>query len=433
MLAIELRWLSGRFHATPWGRHVNEGAVEWPPSPWRLARALIAAWRTYHPQVPAEQVQGLLSSLSAALPIYALPLSYSLGHTRHYVPSGDGTRLMIDAYIQLRPIETVQIQWPELRLEQRSAELLDKLLGSLTYFGRSESWAALCRAKKARPANCRPLEEGMPPHVTLLCPAPDVVLAQLLESTASLRRRRYSRPPGSIWVSYGLPEEVESEAAWRPRRVSLLLLDPVAREHTLSFANRIRRALLSLGQPSATLLGKEADGGARRDGHRHLHILPEPAGAAIERVHLWAPEGFKQKDLALIARLHHLNGSPKQGQVRLALLETSTDAQLGISTTWTSSTPFLAARHPKTSGRDSIHEQARRECRVRGLPEPQVEDLPDDGLTYQLRRAGRAASPIPPAWLRLTFPCPVEGPLCLGGFAHFGMGRFRPEGSPTLR
>ena len=27
-----------------WGRHVNEGAVEWPPSPWRLLRALIATW-----------------------------------------------------------------------------------------------------------------------------------------------------------------------------------------------------------------------------------------------------------------------------------------------------------------------------------------------------------------------------------------------------
>jgi len=42
MPLIELRFPAGRYHATPWGSHVNEGAVEWPPSPWRLLRALIA-------------------------------------------------------------------------------------------------------------------------------------------------------------------------------------------------------------------------------------------------------------------------------------------------------------------------------------------------------------------------------------------------------
>ena len=43
MLLIEIHSPAGRFHATPWGRHVNEGAVEWPPSPWRFLRATGAA------------------------------------------------------------------------------------------------------------------------------------------------------------------------------------------------------------------------------------------------------------------------------------------------------------------------------------------------------------------------------------------------------
>ena len=42
---IKLRFPGGRYHATPWGRHVNEGAVEWPPSPYRLVRALYDAWK----------------------------------------------------------------------------------------------------------------------------------------------------------------------------------------------------------------------------------------------------------------------------------------------------------------------------------------------------------------------------------------------------
>jgi len=42
MLALSFTFPGGRYHATPWGRHVNEADLEWPPSPWRIVRALIA-------------------------------------------------------------------------------------------------------------------------------------------------------------------------------------------------------------------------------------------------------------------------------------------------------------------------------------------------------------------------------------------------------
>lgn len=42
MPTVKLRFPGGRYHATPWGHHVNEGRIEWPPSPWRLLRAFIA-------------------------------------------------------------------------------------------------------------------------------------------------------------------------------------------------------------------------------------------------------------------------------------------------------------------------------------------------------------------------------------------------------
>src|SRR5699024_5568337 len=38
----------GRWHATAWGSHVNEGVPEWPPCPWRICRALLAAWHWKH-------------------------------------------------------------------------------------------------------------------------------------------------------------------------------------------------------------------------------------------------------------------------------------------------------------------------------------------------------------------------------------------------
>ena len=42
MIALRLRFPAGRYHATPWGRHVNEAALAWPPEPLRMLRALIA-------------------------------------------------------------------------------------------------------------------------------------------------------------------------------------------------------------------------------------------------------------------------------------------------------------------------------------------------------------------------------------------------------
>jgi CRISPR-associated protein Csb2 len=41
-LTISMRFLTGRAHLHPWQTHHSEGRVEWPPSPWRLLRALVA-------------------------------------------------------------------------------------------------------------------------------------------------------------------------------------------------------------------------------------------------------------------------------------------------------------------------------------------------------------------------------------------------------
>src|SRR3546814_11113755 len=53
MLALAFTFPAGRYHATHWERHVNEGAVVWPPEPWRVLRALIATW--HHKVKPADK------------------------------------------------------------------------------------------------------------------------------------------------------------------------------------------------------------------------------------------------------------------------------------------------------------------------------------------------------------------------------------------
>ncbi|MBV9143342.1 MAG: type I-U CRISPR-associated protein Cas5/Cas6 [Pseudonocardiales bacterium] len=81
---LVLRFPWGRYHATPWGRHVNEGAVELPPSPWRLLRALYAVWCARAPELDEQTVHALLARL-AAPPTFHVP-RHSVSHTRHYLP-----------------------------------------------------------------------------------------------------------------------------------------------------------------------------------------------------------------------------------------------------------------------------------------------------------------------------------------------------------
>src|SRR5947209_1090918 len=103
MTVLELRFLAGRYHATPWGRHVNEGAVEWPPSPWRIVRALIATWYLKAQEIPEETVRSLVNALSTP-PRFHLPRA-STSHTRHYMPYNEGknekTTKVFDTFIHL--------------------------------------------------------------------------------------------------------------------------------------------------------------------------------------------------------------------------------------------------------------------------------------------------------------------------------------------
>src|SRR5262245_49842034 len=96
-VAIGISFPGGRFHATPWGHHVNEGIPEWPPAPWRLLRALVAVWkRKLGSVLSQEQVQRVLQQLLPP-PEFVLPPA-ALGHTRHYMPlkypdQGDRTKV----------------------------------------------------------------------------------------------------------------------------------------------------------------------------------------------------------------------------------------------------------------------------------------------------------------------------------------------------
>lgn len=145
MPTLQLRFPSGRYHATPWGHHVNEGLIEWPPSPWRLLRALVACgFATQHwKDTPPPLMVSLIDKLASELPRYGLP-EITAAHTRHFMPVGtldkgrEKTTLVWDAFANVGDGELL-IHWP-CELNSDETVLLANLARNLNYLGRSESW-----------------------------------------------------------------------------------------------------------------------------------------------------------------------------------------------------------------------------------------------------------------------------------------------------
>ena len=316
MATIALRFPGGKYHATPWGKHVNEGDVEWPPSPWRILRALLATGFTKlgWTSVPDEAV-ALVARLAEVLPSYRLPAGI-VAHTRHYMPTWSKPTKVIDAFIRLDPNDELLIHYP-VELAPDQLELLERLVTHLPYLGRAESWVEGRLVDDMEPGEgwCRPVAggaESLPDRgeeqVSVLAPVspaeyaawreaaltrdltefeaqrgkkptpkdrqrleapyPKDLLACLLVETADLQRHGWRQPPGSRRVLYMRPVQaietrpavsVGSRRAARPVEAALLALASDTRRGNVlpTFTRCLPQAEL-LHQSLISLLGERA-------------------------------------------------------------------------------------------------------------------------------------------------------------------------------
>ncbi len=138
---LAFEFTGNRYHATPWGSHVNEGLVEWPPSPWRILRALVSTGFTRLGWTGVEgAARELFELLGSVPPEYMLPAGSS-GHSRHYMPiAGGNTTKVIDTFLRFpSDARTLYVRF-RTGLPEASREVLSQLLRSLGYLGRAESW-----------------------------------------------------------------------------------------------------------------------------------------------------------------------------------------------------------------------------------------------------------------------------------------------------
>lgn len=464
--AFEIRLLAGRFHANPWGHHVNEAALEWPPSPWRLIRALAAGVaRTTGDMASCRQV---LEPLLGA-PAYALP-PVSAAHTRHYMPweknRGKVEKvLVLDTF--LVGTEPIVVVWDA---DVPARDLLAAALDRVGYLGRSQSWAELRLVEPPAEPNCRPLATGSaaPPGyeiARLLAPdpeQPELAITSAFASTDKIRAAGLDRPPGTRWVRYARPRvdvdplPAQSRATRANSRhsrptVAMYLVDSPALPpltEALAVADLLRRSAMAWhgrihdGEVSPVLSGKDANG-RPLEGHRHAFYiaLDEDDDRRIDRFVVFAPAGFGRGERDALARIRTLDPGRGRPGIHLHLVGIGTpedfrSKMFGRAKRWRSHTPFLLIRHPKVRGAserrvvDDPASQVVLELERRGFPPPTEVRLargaPFRWLEFRTFRRGVAGPPG--AWgFDLEFAEPVSGPVALGRLCHFGLGLFLPS------
>lgn len=195
-LTISIRFLTGRAHLHHWQAHHSDGKTDWPPSPWRLLRALVAVagrglttlpdpdficnpvkkpkatkknptplWSSknyesmpdnWHgsdmqaDEIPLSRLAALLAVLAPTPEIW-LPKT-SGGHTRQFFPIHENGIVknsgsaVFDTFSVVRKDQPILFYWPDVEFDQNDQRLknLKLILQRMTYFGRAESW---CQAE----------------------------------------------------------------------------------------------------------------------------------------------------------------------------------------------------------------------------------------------------------------------------------------------
>ncbi len=365
---IGIKFIAGRFHATPWDRQVNEGATEWPPSPWRILRALVSAYYRMPEAPDRSDLLPLFSRLSESLPKYILPPSTS-AHTRHYMPvwkEGKATTAKIfDTFVALEKEAEVIVAWQAVELSAAERQLLENLCRHVSYLGRAESWVEMtlretCSQEfnvvpieKSGEENCQgervkvlaPLTgeglEGFRAALTALPPGkgkkkwriPADVLEVLELDVGDLHAQGWSGIPGARWVPYLLcrgealankslqsTEEFSTPmlrpyiAGERPNFARYILVSNVLPNLTeaLWIGDRIRAALMCLSDGDSAFSGRDERGEWSKDDHQHAFYLPETNeyGKIIESVVVYARSGFSlEQAVPALQKLTVIKGS----------------------------------------------------------------------------------------------------------------------------
>ena len=486
---IQVELLSGRYHAHVWGEsQFAMAGPEWPPSPWRLLRALASAWFCAQPPLfPEDKRDSLLGALGrSGAPTLWLPRT-SFHEIRYYDP-------IWDANAPTRALHHDHFAVPEggrfwfcfkTALPPDQRQLLAELLERLRYFGRSESRARLCLVDKLElPKDVRfwdstprdGTQRDMPiVYRRVLC-AKDDFQASYLWSLSSnhtnsvpghpthlvdaLLEKRRPLPDGARWVEYAVPaealvHEIRPRVSAPPAKPSVNVAEirfrlnrriPIPLRYVVAVARAFRDAAVEAhrdrtGQMSLILSGRELDGTVAR-GHQHAYYLPRPRAGAVtlDELLVRVPGGkLTQEELDALLGVGRIRVGGRSYPITVvpeAVVASAKPAPEARQ--WQSVTPFLPPlRHRQGREETRVDRQAiacaekvcgRRPAHVESLSGPGGLGCVSPVLAHEYGTGGRGWTLTTRLgfWLQLTFDEPVSLNWPLGADAHFGAGQFAP-------
>ena len=371
-VGLSIQFLTGRYHATPWDHQVNEGVVEWPPSPWRILRSLVSAYYRL-PEQPERNLMGqLLNKLANQPPSYVLP-EYTAAHTRHYMPiwkEGKATTTKVfDTFYALpggalSAEATIQVMWLRVELSHLEQELLQQLCHQISYLGRAESWVEIQVVTESQHCNVNPLIDGeidgdatpKTERLKVLAPltveglqgfqaalailpkpkkgkakwkAPADMMEALELDVANLHGQNWNGIPGTRWVPYELelPKQqtlsIQSYSTQAPIFARFALSSNVLPKLTeaVSLGERFRQSLMAkskdvMGQADPIFLGRkpnevDEEGQSKpAEGQKHAWYLPEVnRKGKIDHVVVYAAGGFGEQAIAALCQLTKVWGT----------------------------------------------------------------------------------------------------------------------------
>lgn len=344
----------GRFHATPWRVNpFDDPFGEWPPSPWRLVRAICARWYQWRREIGIHDtkgpgLEGLLFALCSSGYAFKLPITAHRGFgVRQYQPAqfgwhpaekkkagtrGYGTTLVQDnAWCVPADSSDESAVWWLLDSDQWTPETLsalDACLARIVYFGRAETLTVIERCSAGIPIepNCS-LEQGARSSlsVPVLAPLSGATREDVERVTDDPVAKGRAVPPGAEWRYAELPPPmILRESASRrtiaaptnliqfavgcavaPDSRALVRLTSLFRSRVLTAFVRLRMGdrkatwLTASGQvraDAAILSGKDSAGLPLKGPHRHAAFLGWIQDGAITRLLVWRPDDLPFSD-----------------------------------------------------------------------------------------------------------------------------------------
>lgn len=403
----------GRFHATPWRANpFDDPHGEWPPSPWRLVRAVVARWYQCAREATStpsnQQLDELVQALCMSGYRFHLPRSARRGSPlRQYFPQefgwnpktkkkagvrGYGASLAQDNYWCVAPTNAVWWFLDGHLWTDPLVGTLDRCLDRIIYFGRAETFTRIRRARNGHPEpNCDLLASRVSTSVPVLVPSPTASRTDVERVTDDEENRVRSIPLGARVMYATTPPRprahevpnvrpvrrdcqlVQLALAWNvaPEVRSLVRLTARFRGAVLwellqikagSRATAWSRVELSVREAMADMSGKDAFGRPLA-GHRHAEFLAWCEDGSPTRLLVWR-EGrpFDDDEHTAILRAASRDLSwaaagddADAWRVRLVPLDTRVPHPPGFdgvpARSWVSTTPYVPARHHLRRGK----------------------------------------------------------------------------------